>query len=642
MSMEFVKEIEIIFYNNETKSHVITDQKKVFLKIVFKYSSSQILLYFFSNIKQFLTYQGETHSYIMYSLINSQLSTTTMMKTLIRDVIANQLDGNDKTVFDYYLIDDELNNSSNKNIFSYKYVKLKQYNLYSSTKTLQHICLSKNISSGPINLPNHEVNIVQFLGVNYYRNTWLLAMETMPLSKLDNPSSSLHNEVHVLNDVANGLKYLHSQGQCVIHHNLVANNILSSTSLNNYATFFLKLTDSQKDCHTYFYLILQVNPSCRPSAIQHEWISKECSLNIHQITIHHNHGLYLTVKNNFYLTIASIQLDVIKQKEVSAVFKEMLQLITEFQLFSKTIDISSFEMVQSFILTMQQRQCVLPHELINYMHLHSVHHMISYTGVKQPTESACIATEATEEIGYSQLVVCADIKAQKMNEIETKEAIQEEAFALSDEKDLHNHNYLSQFMENDIYEKMIELAMAASKFESPTALLECAADELKIWIFAKTDAEIKKASFSVPLHDTYCRHYPFTELCGLWQFINDMNKYFLQEMPFSLLYKMIIAPITQHFNFLGVPKLDQCIIVPHDDMRLVPYHALLDSHSGNVFGEKCELTIIPSTSLLQEMNRNKVCNNIVVVPGEEDSFLIVGNPTIPSFEPLSYATREDL
>ena len=103
---------------------------------------------------------------------------------------------------------------------------------------------------------------------------------------------------------------------------------------------------------------------------------------------------------------------------------------------------------------------------------------------------------------------------------------------------------------------------------------------------------------------------------------------------------MIIAPIMQHFNSLGVPKLDQCIIIPFGDMRLVPYHALLDSHSGNVFGEKCQLTIIPSTSLLQERNRNKACNNVILVPGEEEDFLIVGNPKIPSFKPLSYATRE--
>ena len=181
-----------------------------------------------------------------------------------------------------------------------------------------------------------------------------------------------------------------------------------------------------------------------------------------------------------------------------------------------------------FILNMQQGQCVLPSDLINYMQLHSsVHHMISYTG--ELTENVCIPTEATNETGYSQLVVCVDIKAyltKKINEIETEEAIQEESFTLSE---VRNCNHLSQFMENNVYERIVdhELAMVVNKFQSPIALMECVIDELKIRIFAKIGNEIKKASFSVPLHNTHCRHHPFnTELCGLWQFINDRNNFF--------------------------------------------------------------------------------------------------------------------
>ena len=307
------------------------------------------------------------------------------------------------------------------------------------------------------------------------------------------------------------------------------------------------LEDLHNHRNTWFLMVETVPLSKwllnNPSSLLHnevQILNDDVANNLHsQNLIHHN-----------LVAVSSTSLQAVNT------FAAILLKLTDSQ------DIK-FSIFQSFMLNMQQRQCVLPSELINYMHLHSsVRHMISYTGVKQLTENICISAEVTNETGYSQLVVCVDIKAylvKKINEVETEEPIQEEAFTLSE---VCICNQLSQFMENDVYEKNIELAMVVNKFQSPIALLECVIDELKIRIFAKIGNEIKKASFSVPLHNTYCRHHPFnTELCGLWQFINDRNNFFQQELPFSVLYKMIIAPIMQHFNSLGVPKLDQCIDV---------------------------------------------------------------------------------
>ena len=91
-------------------------------------------------------------------------------------------------------------------------------------KILQEIKILKSL--------NHP-NVVQFMGVYYHGSTPLLVMEKM-WSSLSTwlktcPSSSHNSKVSILIDVANGLKYLHSQN--MIHCDLTANNILLSTNL---------------------------------------------------------------------------------------------------------------------------------------------------------------------------------------------------------------------------------------------------------------------------------------------------------------------------------------------------------------------------------------------------------------------------
>ena len=77
-----------------------------------------------------------------------------------------------------------------------------------------------------------SVNVVQYLNVHYHIITPLL-LEKLWLNLSDwlgiNPLPSLHKKLHILTDVANGLKYLHSQK--LIYYDLTANNVLLSTNL---------------------------------------------------------------------------------------------------------------------------------------------------------------------------------------------------------------------------------------------------------------------------------------------------------------------------------------------------------------------------------------------------------------------------
>ena len=442
-------------------------------------------------------------------------------------------------------------------------------------------------------------------------------------------------------------------------------------------------------CTSVLFLIqacLQVSPSCRPKTKWCEWILKEYwkkAPDIFQITLQIDYNpqrplpyaLYLNVKCNRDIScIVTMQISICTQKRNSVIMK-ILQPTTEIRL---SFEATKVDLFQSFILNMQQRPCTLPSELLNHMYLHT-----SVYCVKQPAENACVPIEAKNEsgnselvihtevkaysaqemhdieieqaiheafafsacipiqaknkAGHSQLVLCTEVKhnqAQEIHEIETGEAIQEEAFRLSAEE---YPNQSARFC-NNTCEKAIEIAV--NTFKSPTTLLVCDNDQLKIWIAAKLDDEVKKMSFNVPLDIKFCKRYLFADQCGLWKFENNMNRYYLQELPFSTLYKSIIEPIIQHFNLLGVSKLDECIILPHDDIRSVPYHALLDSCSEIVFGEKCNLMIIPLVSLPHEINAKKVYNKVVEVQGEENNFLIVGNPTIPSGNLLSFAEKE--
>lgn len=191
----------------------------------------------------------------------------------------------------------------------------------------------------------------------------------------------------------------------------------------------------------------------------------------------------------------------------------------------------------------------------------------------------------------------------------------------------------SQICADDIHcERVFELA--ACKFKCPVVCLKSVSSDLKIWVFVKLDDRVVRTYEAIPLGTKYCGDYSFTELLtyGLWQFINKESVQ--PELPFTTLYKVIIANIIAIMQDLGESRLSKCIIVPQGDMHFVPYTALLDELNQECFGEKCELTVIPSISFLQDMNRNKARSKALEVPSAEDSFLIVGNPTTPGLKPL--------
>ena len=81
-------------------------------------------------------------------------------------------------------------------------------------------------------------NIVYFFGVHFREGSHVpvLIIERMQtsLAKLlgEQPSIPLFIKVHVLHDVACGLKFLHSQNPPVIHRDLTANNILVSKNMD--------------------------------------------------------------------------------------------------------------------------------------------------------------------------------------------------------------------------------------------------------------------------------------------------------------------------------------------------------------------------------------------------------------------------
>ena len=248
-----------------------------------------------------------------------------------------------------------------------------------------------------------------------------------------------------------------------------------------------------------------------------------------------------------------------------------------------------------------------------------------------PTITSKIVVETTEEsdensqpmLSYNTLDL-----AQNVTEVITEEAVSEETIAWSPNvcislPNLQRCDFL-QFLESNTCEKIFKLA--AIKLESPIICLTYVSDELKKWLFVKIGTDINKTYLSV-------KHCSFTDL--LYHLDLDNS-----ELPFATLYEIIITPIIKRLNYLGINRLNRCIIVPQDLMHLVPYYALLDVENGELFGDKCQLSIMPSISFLQEMNRSKARSNIVTVPDVEGSFLIVGNPTNSSFEPLPDAERE--
>ena len=241
------------------------------------------------------------------------------------------------------------------------------------------------------------------------------------------------------------------------------------------------------------------------------------------------------------------------------------------------------------------------------------------------------ALEAMEENNNSKLMLCLNTldMAQNVNEIATEEAVSEETITLSPKvcislPNLQRCDDFSQFQESDNCEKIFKLA--AIKLESPIICLKYVSDELKMWLFIKVGIDIKTACLSV-------KHHSFTDLILHLDVDNS-------ELPFATLYETIFTPIIEQFNFLGINILNRCIIVPQDLMHLVPYYALLNVKNGELLGDKCELSIIPSISFLQEMNRSKARSNVIIVPDVKGSFLIVGDPTISSFESMPYAVRE--
>ena len=378
----------------------------------------------------------------------------------------------------------------------------------------------------------------------------------------------------------------------------------------------------------------------------------------------------------------SLQLTISMKQKVYPDSNEIVQLMkVKEKMFERMHEFQSLKATKfhTFILNIQQGKCAsLPSELLNYMYL--AYHAISCTvklskissitfsnaDVTQPMENVPTPLIATSKIpikpteepaGYSQLVLCANSTAylsanstayltHEVNEIKTEEAIQEENLTLSDTCDillpsisLLSNGHFSQFLADDTHERDVELA--ASKLESSIVCLNCVPEELKVWIFASLTTEIKKAFLPIPLDAKYCRYYSFTELLkhGLWQFIREQNNFQLKEL-FTILHKVIIIPIMEHFKSLGVSKLSQCTLIPQGVMRLVPFHSLLNVHNEEFFGE---LTVLSSVSILLEMVRNKARDKPIKVPGKKGSFLVVGNPTFLSqqhLKPLRNADRE--
>ncbi|XP_065920020.1 uncharacterized protein [Dysidea avara] len=182
-----------------------------------------------------------------------------------------------------------------------------------------------------------------------------------------------------------------------------------------------------------------------------------------------------------------------------------------------------------------------------------------------------------------------------------------------------------------------DIYRAVQKQRIPVIFLSYCVSKLLMWILVPIRDEVKMKCYTIELKEEDFEDSSFELYIryNLLQFLNQNEVYIFQrcayeqESPFTVLYDSIAKKMMEGFQGLGASGISEFVVIPDSVTHLLPFSPLMNKDGWEFFGDRFRIKIVPSVLSLLVMNVTS--DPIVELPGDKSDFLVVGNPTIPSF-----------
>ena len=185
--------------------------------------------------------------------------------------------------------------------------------------------------------------------------------------------------------------------------------------------------------------------------------------------------------------------------------------------------------------------------------------------------------------------------------------------------------------------KLQDIYKAVASEKVPIIFLSYCVTKLLMWILipAKDEVIMKCQSIEFKEKDLENSSFELYIRYNLLQYLSKDEIYIFrrctyeQESPFTVLHDLVAVKIIEGLRSVGFSEIAELIVIPDSVTQLLPFFPLMNKHNWQFFGDRYRIRYVPSFLSLLVMSMTS--NPVVEMPGDKSDFLIVGNPTIPSF-----------